>query len=428
MKKLLFINDTVVNKISYYHLAAFVAALPFDLFYSEIILVSFGLHTLIHAPVVKFKNIFTKAFLILVAFYLLGLIAVLYSTDKKAALSEAGKQSALLIFPVLCSLTALNLEKYRLHLFQIFGLACVLAISYLYVNAFTTLGSLHLPFSGLLSLPFMNHNFALPLAIHATYLAAYCAFAAAIFLFLLFTANSNTAKCLYTIAILILLAGIIQLSSRAVFVAFLIVLNIGFPFLLFKKRKRLLFLITASVISIVSLTFIYSIDAFKERYISNLKTDLSNEVKIIENTEPRASRWAAIMELVKESPVIGYGNGSETTLLKEKYYEKGLYISFLNELNSHNEYLSILIKMGVIGLVFFGYALYFGFARAIVHKDVLLLSFMVIITVVCCSENLLDLNKGIFFYSFFMSFFLLPAAAESFAAMPLLSKQATVPE
>jgi len=428
MKKLLLINDTVVNKITYYHLAAFVAALPFDLFYSEIILVSFGLHTIIHTRAAKLKNIFSKPFLILVAFYLLALIAVLYSTDKKAAFSEAGKQSAIIILPVLFSLIELDLEKYKLHLFHIFGLSCVVAIAYLYINAFVTIKGFHLPLSVMFTLPFMNHNFALPLAMHATYLAAYCAFAVAVFLFLLFKDNNMIAKSFYAVAILILLAAIIQLSSRAVFIAFLIVLNIGFPFLLFKGRKRIFFLITASVISIVSLTAIYSIDAFKERYISNLKTDLSNEVKIIENTEPRASRWAAIMELVKESPVIGYGNGSEIPLLKEKYYEKGMYISYLNELNSHNEYLSILIKMGIIGLAFFGYVLYFGFSRAIQNKDPLFLSFMIIITVVCCSENFLDLNKGIFFYSFFMSFFSLAGTTEAVAATALIPKQATVPE
>ena len=42
------INDSVANKISYYHLALFVASLPFNLFYSHLILISYALHTLIH--------------------------------------------------------------------------------------------------------------------------------------------------------------------------------------------------------------------------------------------------------------------------------------------------------------------------------------------------------------------------------------------
>ena len=127
----------------------------------------------------------------------------------------------------------------------------------------------------------------------------------------------------------------------------------------------------------------------------------------MENTEPRLARWNAIAELVKRSPVIGYGTGSEKKLLKEKYFEKGLYISYLNEFNAHSEYLSVLIKTGIMGLALFIYVLYFGFASALRNKDILFLSFMVIIAIVSISENILDLNKGIFFYSFFFPFFLL---------------------
>ena len=115
----------------------------------------------------------------------------------------------------------------------------------------------------------------------------------------------------------------------------------------------------ASVISAATLLLIYKVDSFKTRYISELKTDLTNNVKIIENTEPRLARWNAICELVKKSPVIGYGTGSEKKLLKEKYFEKGLYISYLNEFNAHSEYLSVLIKTGIIGLALFIYVLVF---------------------------------------------------------------------
>jgi O-antigen ligase len=151
---------------------------------------------------------------------------------------------------------------------------------------------------------------------------------------------------------------------------------------------------------------IFNVDTFRTRYVSELKTDLTDKVKIIENTEPRLARWEAIFELIKKSPVVGYGNGSETRLLQEKYFQKGLYISYLNEFNTHNQYLAIMLKTGIIGLLLFLYILYFGYATAIRNRDLLLLAFMIIITVVSLSENILDLNKGIFFYSFFFSILL----------------------
>jgi len=113
------------------------------------------------------------------------------------------------------------------------------------------------------------------------------------------------------------------------------------------------------------------------------------------------------MELIKQSPVIGYGSGSEKELLKEKFFEKKLFTSYLHEFNAHSEYLSFLIKTGIIGFALFIYVLYFGFAVALQRQDILFLSFMTLIAIVAISENFLDVNKGIFFYSFFFSLFLL---------------------
>ncbi len=406
MRQLFLIDDTITNKISYYQLACFLAALPFDLFYSEIILISFGLHTILHVRKDRVKNIFGKPVLILTSIYLLGLVAILYSPDKQEGINVATRQLAILLFPVLFALTDLDLEKYRLNLMRIFGFACTLTILYLYIDAVHTIFYFHLPLSSLVTMIFMNHNFSLPIEIHATYLSIYTAFSLLVFLFLIFSKQDTKQKWVYIIAALILSAGLIQLSSRAVFVTFLVIINLAFPLFLFRGRKRLLVFLGASFISAMTLLLIYNMDSFKERYISELKTDLTNNVKIIENTEPRLARWNGIMELVKKSPVIGYGSGSEKELLKEKYFEKGLYISYLNEFNAHSEYLSILLKTGIIGLALFIYVLYFGFAAAMRRGDILFLSFMLIIAIVSVSENILELNKGIFFYSFFFSVFL----------------------
>ena len=199
----------------------------------------------------------------------------------------------------------------------------------------------------------------------------------------------------------------IQLSSRAVFIALLLVINTLFPYFVFKGKNRIRFLFISLFLSGLILFIIMYNDTFKERYISELKKDLSQKQDLMKIDEPRLARWEAIGEIIKKSPVIGFGLGSEKKLLKEKYFEKKLYISYMNEFNTHNEYLSFLLKTGILGLALFLYVLYVGFATAWHNKDPLFLSFIVLIAVVCVSENLLDLNKGIFFYSFFFSLFLI---------------------
>lgn len=406
MKKIFFINDTVENKISYYHLACFLAALPFDFFYSELILISYGIHTLLHAKKKNLENIFKKRVLICSSIFFLNLVGMLYSPDMPEALNVATRQLAILIFPVLFAISNIDIEKYKMNLVCIFGFSCTLTILYLYSDALHSIYYFQLPTSTLFRSIFMNHNFSIPIGIHATYLSLYTAFSLLSFLYLILKCDLKKLKWVYIFASIILFAGLVQLSSRAVVVAFLVIVNLAFPVVLFRGKQRLMFFITASIISTGFLVLINNIASFKTRYISELKVDLTDHVKIIENTEPRLARWNVIVTLIKKSPVFGYGSGSEKRMLKEKYFEMGLYNSYLNEFNTHSEYLSLLFRAGITGLLLFLYILYFGFASAIRERDILFLSFMLIITIVSLSENILDLNKGIFFYSFFFSFFL----------------------
>jgi len=106
------------------------------------------------------------------------------------------------------------------------------------------------------------------------------------------------------------------------------------------------------------------------------------------------------------SPVIGHGSGSEKRLLKDMYFKKRLYNSYLLELNAHNQYLSFLLKSGVLGLLIFFFTLGYGFWTAWNNRDIVFTAFMLLISVVSFSENMLDVNKGIFFYAFFFSVFL----------------------
>ncbi len=146
-------------------------------------------------------------------------------------------------------------------------------------------------------------------------------------------------------------------------------------------------------------------DNLKERYITDLKTDLG-KAKADELFDPRLARWQVAWKLAVQSPIIGHGSGSEIGLLKERFFEARFYRSYLAGLNAHNQFISFFIKTGIIGLLVYLGTLYFGFRKAISGRDLLLLAFLVIIATVSCSENFLDVDKGIFFYSVFFSLFI----------------------
>jgi O-antigen ligase len=405
MKRIFLIKDTLANKITYYHLLAFLLFLPFDRLYSELALGSFLVHTLIHLRKTSLRQVKLSSVLIPVSIYLLTCIGTLYTNYRDEAFYEWERQLAILLFPLLFLVTSLDLNKYRLLLLKGLAVSCVLTIVYLYINAIYVIRFNHLPLRFLFTIAFLNHNFSEPVDMHATYFSMYIALSASALIYLLIKAQDRNSRIVYIIGLLVLFAGILQLSSRAVFIALLININVVVPFFLLKKKKLLVFLVVSVGASLVMIAGILRNDVFKARYITELKNDLTQQSINLNILEPRAQRWICAWELIKESPVTGHGSGSEIALLKEKYYARHYYNSYINELNAHDQFLSLLIKTGVPGLLIFLWVLFAGFKKSIRSRDMIFCSFLVIVTIVSFSENILDANKGIFFFAFFYSLF-----------------------
>ena len=76
------------------------ASLPFDKFYSHLILISYGIHTLIHFSKKNIKPIFNLRMLALQSVFIVTLLAAIYSTDTKGALDEIGRRAVILVIPI----------------------------------------------------------------------------------------------------------------------------------------------------------------------------------------------------------------------------------------------------------------------------------------------------------------------------------------
>lgn len=409
MKSFFFINDTLENKISYYLLACFLIALPFAHFYSERLLSCFAIHTLIHLRKSCLAMLKKKPFWIISSVFFLNLIAVTYSNYPAEGLKNVSQQLGILLFPFCFAVTELNLSKYKLSLLKIFAYTCTITIVYLYFEAFRTIYFFDFPFSIIGRSSFINQNFSEPIGLNATYLSMYVMLSVSTFFYIIFHGR-NYKKWKYLFCIAILIAGLIQLSSRSVFICLCLIVIAGIPVFLLKGKIRLQFFI----ISLVAFTFIIlailNVSSLKKRYLTDLEIDLSENAVTSDFSETRMQRWSMGMELIKQSPVIGYGNGSEKYLLKEKYFTNKFYKSFLLEMNAHNQYLSFLINTGIIGLLLYLYVLYFGFSATVKRKDFILISFLILVTIVSVSEDILAVNKGVFFYSFFYSLFMIPGS------------------
>ena len=406
MKEVFYIEDTPANKISYYFMLVFLVALPFDRLYSELALIGLLLHTLIHLQKDQVRRLsFHWPGWLPATLYLLTIVATGWSHQQGQALKEWEKQLALILFPLIFYFTQLDWKKYQMRLLKGLAFSCLFTVLYLYGVALLAIRSQGLPFSALFSYDFMNHRFVLPIDLHATYFSMYIGLSLVTFIWLMIYSHRSFGRWFYALASLVLLAAILQLAARAVGISLLIIFNGVVPFLILKGRKRRIFLFVSLSLTVLSFVVVASNELLRDRYLVALQLDLKAHAGVKEDPEPRMARWYCVWELIRASPWIGYGTGTEIGLLKERYSAHELHDSYKFELNAHNQFLSWYLRAGIAGFLLYMGILAIGVVQAFRLKDPFLGSFLVLVVCVSFSENILDVNKGIFFFSFFFSFF-----------------------
>lgn len=399
MKRLFLINDTIENKISFYLLSAFLIALPFNHFYSEWLFIVFCLHTLIYVSKSSLSKLKDKKIWIIGSLFFLSASALLFSPYKSEGTKDAMQQIAFFLFPAFLAINNLNIRKYKYKLLELFGITCTAIVLYLFFETFKVMLYFHLPVTSILSTPFLNHNFTSPIDVHPTYFSMYVLLSICIFIYL--CSRQGARKHRYIIYCVILFAGLIQLSARAPFLAAEIIFIFAIPVFLLKNKNKIVFSLSAILVSLLFFISVSETQSLRKRYWTDLENDLSYYQDPGDLTESRLMRWDLEWQLISNSPFVGYGSGSEKYILKEKYFENKYYRSFLLGLNAHNQYLSFMLNEGVIGLFLYLSVIIYGFSQAVRGKDFLLACFIIILVVVSFSENILDVSKGVLFYSFF---------------------------
>lgn len=412
MKDLIYFFNTKSNnfadqneKLRFFVALLFVFSLPFDIFYSSIILIVFILLTFLDLKKDKFKNIPKQFWIFQLPFYL-AIIGYFYSYNKAEASSMIERQLSIFIFPIILPLAIeINSQRKKWMLLSL-TLSCVLAVCYLFFNVFSFISDSQLPLSALFSNHFFHHDFAKPLSIHAGYLSLFVSLSIVFSVQHVLVNKIIYKKLLYLCFTLILFSGLIFLASRNVIPTTFFILFFLVPFY-YIKRKLIFILSSIALLSVLFIS-LSKISYLEERFSSNLVNDivLSDSTNYsLENVEPRIERWYGAVDLIKQSPIIGYGTGDEIFVLKGMYFEKKYFISYLENFNIHNQYLSYLIKNGLIGFVLFLFAFLYYLRLAIKQKDFIYLSFLALLLVGFLTENILDANKGILFFAFLNTFF-----------------------
>jgi O-antigen ligase len=210
-----------------------------------------------------------------------------------------------------------------------------------------------------------------------------------VFLFTLFLLSSKAAiitSLLLSFYIAYYILSTFQVSSLARLLIISGIIAMTSLFLLFNPRLRSL------------------VETIKKGELINPNARFGDDLRMLS--------WDASVDVIKENPVIGVGEGKKDSRLKEIYIKKGYTYPAEQMLNSHNQYLDFLMGGGLIGLVLFlsGQAQFF--IRSIKKHDTVLLGFLLIFSLNALFENLLSRHAGVLFFALFATLLSRQAVAD----------------
>lgn len=334
------------------------------------------------------------------------LVGMLYSPWK----NEAVKELILSIFLLLLPLLFFRKDKGEINLYKYAGLGLIFGVAVntvflLSINFYEFFISDY-PFRALFNAWFTGERFTEPLGedMHTLYIGTYYVLALA---FLAFEKNKIPKLCKVVLALLILMA-IGFLNSRIIYLSTAL---LGLLFAMDKLSWRVFALSITGLLVTLAMTFSFFQKTFiYNKLVKRTVWDLSENIgtnTIGVTADSRMARWLVALELIEEKPIIGHGTGTEDRLLDQKYREYNMKNSMEQGYNSHNQFLGYLIKFGVFGVLFL--VIYFAanFYLAIKHKELVYLSYLLMLGSVFLIENYLDRNMGISLVALFGTLFLL---------------------
>ena len=242
---------------------------------------------------------------------------------------------------------------------------------------------------------YSNWNLVKPIGVHPNY------FALLIVILVLAIIKTEELKFLRKNKLKLILLLIpfflflFELSSRVAILAFVLVIIVSVLQNRSRKKGILIGLFIVGLI-VLSVKFDYLGNKF-----SGL-VDGRGNIKV-----ERIQRWDFIIrEFKKEDKLIlGVGSGDTEEIYTRAYINGNFKTALIEGYNAHNQFVEFLVSNGFFGLLAFVWVLLFFALKTKLKGEAL--SFFITIVLLSFIESFLGRAKGVFIFSFFISFFLL---------------------
>lgn len=351
----------------------------------------------------KLKNkpvLETRKFIISIGFFIFLLLSITYSSDMSFAFRKLETGLSLVVFPMIFYLigddkTILTKKTIlTLKLTFIFSLVFFLVFTFTYLyftEPFYTFKSVLIHYTNLVDIRIRSYE------IHSIYLSIYIGVAIIFTLSIIRNCKLSLKRVLYFVLLLLIIFTAI-LNKKGPIISLGIV---GMVFLV-KNRFNYKYIYYISTILITLILLIIYLPKYNN--INKFKELFNIENSNNSSTEIRIQIYQCSIKKIVQSPFYGYGWGDTKMVLNDCYSKNN--IDFINKnYNTHNQFLSILLSTGILGLLAFVFYFYYVF-KISNKKEFQVLFFL---TLYFClnmlTENILEREDGVIIITLFINIF-----------------------
>ncbi|UII34295.1 DUF1972 domain-containing protein [Fulvivirga ulvae] len=416
----------VVNKVGKWTIVAFIIALPFSMLTTNLCLVILLVLGAVNYKSFNYKNWLFFAYALSFIWIVVGLF---YSNNLDIGIKIIERRFSLIAIPfILFSgiFKASYLKEIKIAHVISCSIAMLICIGESIYQNYTEIITLSKAYTYLNPWYFSNELLVNPLNIHPTYLAMYCGLSLFFILsYLISSVNFGVKKILLIILSLLQFYFIIMLSSRTAIFA----VSIGIIYIFIKQFNRYKFVIAALsffiIASLIGLNIRYN-KVNRIRVIEALDFSKSFSENRFGGRSLRINMWKALLDCMDFNPWLGMGTGEVQPYYNRAYERNNLQIAAELQYNAHNQYIEVFMYHGIIGLFFFLFVLFESTRKALICKDYVFTSFLILISLIFATESALHLHKGIMFITFFNIAFYLRNRSKTISIKSDLKKRIAV--
>lgn len=386
-------------KANYYVIILIAFFIPLNKEFIAPLIMLFFITSILNVKKNLFKNI-NKQLLFIIGFYTVGLLSLLYGKNIQNTLFNSEIKLSLIAFPISFMFSNLNVKKIHRSVFKSYLEGTIVAVIIVFINSTT-----EYYYTNNISVFFYDN---LSYFSHVSYFSMYVNFSIVVLYYFWFSPSKKDYIPPYLnflLSLIFSLLIILLASKTGIITMFMIhIVCVVYWIKKYKKYKQALSLVI--LLSLIISIGLYSSPNVLNRLYTMKESIFGYNGSPNSSTSIRLAVWKESFSLIKERPIVGYGVGDVSDVLTEKYKEKGFYELANKHLNSHNQYIQILLGSGIVGLLYFMFILLYPLNKI---KDLatylLFILFILLMFVNMLTESMLETQSGIIFFSFYISLF-----------------------